>query len=48
MISVAVECSCDFSHELYKYQKTINIQEMISLYAQKIEWQQLKTVKVEP
>ena len=22
MISVAVECSCDFSHELYKYEKS--------------------------
>src|SRR5659263_632150 len=28
--------------------KIANIQEMISLYVQKIEWQQLKTVKVNP
>src|SRR5659263_536221 len=34
--------------EFQRQQKTINIQEMISLYVQKIEWQQLKTVKVEP
>jgi len=32
--------------EFQRQQKTINIQEMISLYVQKIEWQQLKTVKV--
>jgi TnpA family transposase len=29
-------------------QKEINIQEMVNLYAGKIEWQQLKKVKVEP
>jgi len=34
--------------EFQSQQKTNNIQEMISHFAQKIEWHQLKTVKVEP